>query len=384
MKRILFYKFLLVTLILGGIYSCKDMMDFHKEFIKDGEIVYLSKLDSVVSYGGKNRIQLSGYLSNAYNVNKVKVYWNNRADSMLFDYTNVTTMDSLNLIIPNLKENSYIFDIYTFNAAGNRSIKVSIAGTAYGDLYRSNLVARSSNGFDYNGVKLDALWLTADDLERGTSIRYTTESDGVKTLFLSPDSSRITLVNRKPGTPFSFQSVYVPEKAAIDTFRTAWTTLPVAYDSKVSKSGWQITGFDTQEPAEAQWSSYNYQGYAKAAIDDILTTFWHSQWSGANPPYPHWFSFDMGQSVSIASIEVFRRQDNGGGQTKHQFLYSSDGITWTDFGTFGMNASTNNGQKFRCLTIPAVPTARYIKYVALQGPSNYAFLAEISVYSPMN
>ena len=378
MKRISFYKFLLIAVIVAGISSCKDMMDFHKEYIKDGEIIYLAKVDSMVSYSGKNRIQLSGYLNNAYNVNKILVYWNDKADSMIFDFAKTKDRDTLNLIIPNLAEKSYIFDVYTYNAIGNRSIKVSIAGTVYGDLYRANLVPRTSNGFDYNGVKLDALWLTADVLERGTSIRYTTESEGVKTLFLSPDSSRITLTNRKPGTPFSFQSVYVPEKAAIDTFHTAWTTLPVNYLAKIGKAGWSITGFDTQEPAEGAPN-----GLATAVIDDKLNTFWHSQWNGGNPGYPHWFSIDMGQEVSIASIEVFRRQGNNGGQTKHQFLYSNDGIIWTDYGTFGMDVNTDAGQKFSCLTIPSIPKARYIKYVALQGPNFYAFLAEINVYIPM-
>ena len=378
MKRISFYKFLLITMIFAGIYSCKDMMDFHKEFVKDGEIVYLSKLDSVVSYGGKNRVQLSGYLSNAYNVNKVVVYWNSRADSMFFDYTNATLMDSLNLMIPNLVEKSYIFDIYTLNSAGNRSIKVSIAGTAYGDFYRSNLTPRTSNGFSFDGTILKSLWLTADGLDRGTTINYTTVASGIQSIFLAPELNEIALTDRKTDTPLSYYTVYVPEAGAIDTFRTATKTIPVAYEGKVIKTGWSITGFSTQEPAEGAPN-----GLASAAIDDKLNTFWHTKWSGGSPGYPHWFSFDMGKEVSVASIEVFRRQGNGGGQTKHQFFYSINGTDWVDYGTFAMNKDTNNGQKFRCSTIPAVPTARYIKYVALEGGNFYAFLAELNVYTPM-
>ncbi len=374
MKRISFYKFLLITMIIAGFYSCKDMMDFHKEFVKDGEIVYLSKMDSVISYAGKNRVQLSGYLSNAYNVNKVKVYWNNRADSMSFDYTNVTLMDSLNLIIPNLAEKSYIFDIYTLNTAGNRSVKVSIAGTAYGDFYRSNLAARTSNGFSYDGTILKSLWLTADGLDRGTTISYTTVASGIQSIFLAPELNEIALTDRKTDTPLSFYTVYVPEAGAIDTFRTVTKTIPVAYEGQVSKAGWLITGFSTQEPAEGAPN-----GLASAAIDDKLNTFWHTQWSGGSPGYPHWFSFDMGKDVVISTIEVFRRQGNGNGQTKHQFLVSSDGITWSDFGTFNMNATINTGQKFKSTTNP---TARYIKYVALAGSKNYAFLAELNVYTP--
>lgn len=375
MKRISFYKFLLVTIIFAGIYSCKDMMDFHQKYLKNGEIVYLTKMDSVISYAGKNRVQISGYLTNAYNVNKVKVYWNNRADSMIYDYTKTKDMDSLNLIVPNLKEGSYIFDIYTLNSVGNRSIKVSIAGTAYGDFYRSNLAPRTNNGFDFDGKQLTTLWLTADGLERGTQIRYTTESSEIKTIYLSPDSSQIALPDRKLDTPISFQSVYVPEPAAIDTFQTAWTTIPVTGEYKISKTNWKITGFSSQEPKETPPN-----GLATAAIDNNLNTFWHTQWSGGSPGYPHWFSVDMGSNITIASIEVFRRKGNGSGQTKHQFLYSSNGIDWTDFGTFPMNPSTDSGQKFRSST---TPTARYIKYIALAGPKFYAFLAELNVYMPI-
>ena len=488
MKKIIsFYKFLLFTLIVAGIYSCKDMMDFHKEYIKNGEIVYLSKMDSVVSYPGKNRIQLSGYLNNGYNVNKIAVYWNSRADSMIFNYTKSKTIDSLNLIIPNLAEQSYIFEIYTTNTAGNRSIKVPIAGTVYGEIYRKTLVARSSNGFDYDGKQLKSLWLTADDLERGTTIRYTTETSGIATLLLSTSLSEIVLPKLKFGTSFSFRSVYVPEKTAIDTFYSAWTTMPVTFnpyvgdyhsvgflthptpsssrafdrdkvlkriddetlelelgdlassnyymrlkvnsdntitltpsgvtpnidqkygknyydpvtktfylnyaynvaapriiseviskptEEKVSKTGWKITGFSSEEPGEGAPN-----GLATAAIDNNLNTFWHSQWdSNTPPPYPHWFTVDMGVSVTITSIEVFRRQGNGNGQTKHQFFYSSNGTTWTDFGTFSMNSTIDSGQKFKSTT---TPTARYIKYIALEGPDFYAFLGELNVYTPI-
>ena len=481
------YKFLLIVLITAGIYSCKDMMDFHQEYVKGGEIVYLAKVDSIVAYPGKNRVQISGYLKNAYNVNKVLVYWNNRADSMIFNYVKTKNVDSLNLVIPNLTEKSYIFDIYTYNTDGNRSVKVPIAGTVYGLSYRKTLSARTSNGFDFDGKTIKAAWLPAEDLERGTELRYTTEASVVTTVFIAKDSAQIALPKLKYGTSVSYRSVYVPEKAAIDTFYTAWVTAPVTYnpyvgtyhsvgtfthptpassrlidrdkvitriddttaklecadlaasnyymilkvnadnsvtltpsgatpdinqsysrnyydpatktfylhysylasapriikevisrptDEKVSKKAWTITGFSSEEPGEG-----GANGLATAIIDNNLSTFWHSQWDSDTPPeYPHWFTIDMGAPVTITAIEVFRRQGNGNGQTKHQFFTSSDGKTWNDFGTFAMNATVDAGQKFKSTS---TPTARYIKYVALEGPDFYAFLAELNVYTPI-
>jgi len=147
-------------------------------------------------------------------------------------------------------------------------------------------------------------------------------------------------------------------------------------DEKVSKKAWTITGFSSEEPGEG-----GANGLATALIDNNLSTFWHSQWDSDTPPeYPHWFTIDMGAPVTITAIEVFRRQGNGNGQTKHQFFTSSDGKTWNDFGTFAMNATVNAGQKFKSTS---TPTARYIKYVALEGPDFYAFLAELNVYTPI-
>lgn len=249
MKIKTFYKFLLIVLFAAGIYSCKDMMDFHQKYIKDGEIVYLTKMDSVVSYAGKNRVQLSGYLNNAYNVNKVLVYWNSRTDSMIFDYAKTKDLDSLNLVIPNLPEKSYIFDIYTFNSLGNRSIKVSVAGTAYGDNYRKTLSPRTSNGFDFDGKQISSLWLPAEEMERGTEIRYSTEASVLSTVILNRDSTQIPLPNLKFGSSVSYRSVYIPEKAAIDTFYTAWTTAPVTYNPYVGN--YHSVGYFTHPTPES-------------------------------------------------------------------------------------------------------------------------------------
>jgi len=56
------------------------------------------------------------------------------------------------------------------------------------------------------------------------------------------------------------------------------------------------------------------------------------------------------------------------------------GTDWTDFGTFAMNAIIDAGQKFKSTSIV---TARYIKYVALEEPDLYAFLAELNVSTPI-
>lgn len=372
MKRVSFYKILLVVLTLAGVYSCKDMMDFHQEYIKNGETVYLAKVDSLVTYPGKNRIQISGYLSNAYNVSKIKVYWNDRADSLIFNYTKAEDMDSLNLIIPNLAEKSYIFDIYTINDLGNRSIKVPIAGTAYGDFFQSTLADRmidNNMAFSLNG-ELSINWLSSIDNSIGCELNYVnTEGKAVKKIVPNDEA---TTVLTDVASGLKYRTLFLPEPTCIDTFYTSFNPIKVIVEEKLSNEGWTITGFDTEEPAEGAPN-----GLASAAIDGDLGTFWHTQWDGGNPGYPHWFSVDLGKEVTLSSFEVFRRQGDGRGQTRNQFLYSLNGTDWSEFGTFSMDPNTDAGQK---CSSTAFPKARYIKYVAVEGPNFFAFLSELNVY----
>ncbi|MDP4205841.1 MAG: DUF4959 domain-containing protein, partial [Bacteroidota bacterium] len=142
-------------------------------------------------------------------------------------------------------------------------------------------------------------------------------------------------------------------------------------ESKISKADWSIVDFDTQEPAEGAPN-----GLATAIIDDNLSTFWHSQWAAANPPYPHYVTIDMKNPVKVSRIVLYNRLNKTSGQTKIQLLGSIDGTTWIDFGTYPFK-QINDGQSFR---ITSNPTVRYIKFVALEGPEFFAFLAELDVW----
>ncbi len=139
----------------------------------------------------------------------------------------------------------------------------------------------------------------------------------------------------------------------------------------LDRSGWSIAGFSTEEPAEG-----NGNGLAAAAIDGNIDTYWHTQWSGATPGYPHYLIVDMGALYTVASVQCIRRQGDNRGQTECQILLSTDQSEWIDCGTFPV-ADTDDPQTF---TLTSYEKARYIKYVATKGNNHFAFLAEISAY----
>jgi len=230
------YKYLFVILLAAGLYSCEDMMDVHKEFIKDGESVYLVRPDSVMSYPGNNRVLIKCMLKNAYNVDKIWVYWNEGHDSASFDYVQAGNIDSLEMMITGLEEKAYIFDIYTKNSDGNRSIKVTTFATAYGERYRTALYPRIISGFSCDTMDATMSWLASDETEDVTQVRYTNTSGIENMVSLSTDTSKVRLSQFSDLGAVTYRSFYKPEPAAIDSFATDWTIYPLPPAYAIYKS----------------------------------------------------------------------------------------------------------------------------------------------------
>ena len=69
------------SLLLFGMEACSDMNDLHKPYLDEGEYFYAEKVDTVVVGSGRERIQLSMYLSSE-NIETMRVFWNNNLDSI--------------------------------------------------------------------------------------------------------------------------------------------------------------------------------------------------------------------------------------------------------------------------------------------------------------
>ncbi|MCM4169106.1 hypothetical protein KCTC52924_00128 [Arenibacter antarcticus] len=461
---------LFLLLVSGAFISCQDMNEVHEEYIKDGEIIYTNKVDSLSTFGGKNRVKIKGYITGAFNVNEIVVTWQDGEGQQIFPYNKSTQdTDSLALIVTELEENSYEFKVTSRDADGNLSVANIAFGTAYGERYRSNLEARTINHLSFDGSNMEVLMGLGTELQRGTEVKYTnTDNEEIITTVVREENN-VLLENVSINSPIAYRTFYVPTAAnegiesTIDEFESDWETLVVpsfgnvlnsvvfnpvlgglemewsnpdgavlvytitytvngviktqtinssdvngeaivsgmdegeqiinvsvadAYGNSFGPKDFTVTPIPAQLLDKSAWTIFDFSseeaggeglvnGYATAAIDGDVNTFWHTQWGGASPPFPHHFSVDMGAEKTIASFETFRRQGNGNGQTKIKFLISTDGETWTDLGEFSVDSKTNDGQ---VSAIKSAPTARYFRYVAVEGPTNFAYLGEVNVY----
>lgn len=222
MKRI--YSIVVFVASVLCFASCDDFMDVHKEYIEGGEIIYAPKPDSINFIAGKNRILFNCRTYNAPNVQSIDVYWNDGLDSLIIPVELKTGYDSISVVLDNMEEKSYTFDVRTTDNFGHKSLYLTDFGTSYGETYQSRLSDRRIKTVALSDKGGTVTWFFAPgDLVR-SEIRYV-KNDGSQSVAETPSTKDVVdLPGIKPGSAIEYRSLFIPEEASIDTFATAWKT----------------------------------------------------------------------------------------------------------------------------------------------------------------
>ena len=227
MKNIRNISFITGAALLLLLAACTKMEDFHNKYIKDGEIIYTTRLDSVQSYAGYQRVEIVGLLKEAFGVKEIIVYWNEGQDSLIIPYTKESDLDTVRIMVTGLEEQSYLFEIFTSDGAGHRSVMVQAFGTSYGERYRAALYPRTvKTYYVYDADTLGMQFLPADELELHSEVKYT-DTTGSEVILNVPDTIGLELLPAyKAGV--EVRTWYLPEKTAIDSFPSDWQATEVS------------------------------------------------------------------------------------------------------------------------------------------------------------
>lgn len=219
--------------------SCDKMEDGYLKYAEGGEIVYIGKADSVKTFSGKNRIKLSWLLISDPKISKCKVYWNDRLDSTIIDVVRSKGVDTVKVIIDNLAEQSYNFEVYTFDNAGRSSVKVETSGKVYGNRYAGSIFNRTLKSVAFSVDKANIEWYAAAADAIAVEIKYTDKFGVERTVrqepILNPNNPRdapsipvlVSLPDFKKGNSFQYRTLYKPALSAIDIFYTAYDIVVV-------------------------------------------------------------------------------------------------------------------------------------------------------------
>ncbi|WP_215223135.1 DUF3472 domain-containing protein [Echinicola shivajiensis] len=144
----------------------------------------------------------------------------------------------------------------------------------------------------------------------------------------------------------------------------------------MEKSAWSVIDFSSEETSGEGAEN----GRAEDAIDENPATFWHSQWAGAQPDYPHFLSLDLGESVNAKGLIIQNRSKQNGRPKKISVSVSSDNNNWTSLGA--LSIPLDGG----AVDFDEMANFRYIKLTITEGHHDgteddfFVHVAELGLY----
>ena len=207
--------------------ACSKMDDY-KDYVKDGEISYTGKIDSLKIYSGNKRVLVEGLFLSDPKITKCVIYWNSRKDSAVIDVDRSKGVDTLHYFISDLQDNVYNFEIRTYDKLGNASVPVYSVGTVYGDRYQASLNNRPiSKNELFAGDLTTTLIFGSMDRTSGvfaTEVDYKDQNNDERRLYLPIDSVNMTLPGYAIGSEFKYRTMFIPDTSCIDTFYTTYSS----------------------------------------------------------------------------------------------------------------------------------------------------------------
>lgn len=207
--------------ILFILEGCSKMDSTYYTYIKDGPHIYTGKADAPLVAGGNNRIKLSWLLISDPSITHCKVFWmqDGVTDSVTVPVQRTGGVDTIKAIIDGLEENTYAFTIYTYDDQGHSSVPSTVIGEVYGSQYVSNLINRQIVGEDFIDGSIVVDWGTPPDtVHVNTVVKYLNSGAEEIVLELPADSTTLAIPDYQWGSTIYYNSSYIPNRNAIDTF----------------------------------------------------------------------------------------------------------------------------------------------------------------------
>lgn len=306
--------------------SCTKMNDY-KQYVKEGPIRYTGKVDSIIVHPGNNRIVLTMILGSDPSITKIRVYWNNRTDSMERNIKRKSSgKDTVSMSIDNLQERIYNFSVFTYDDKGHSSVVTNASGEAYGSNYLSavsNRMLESVTQSVYGGTVI-LKWSVSSKGEIGTELKYIDDEGKEQRMIVSPDSIVTHLSNYKENSTLLYKSLYLPDSAAIDTFSIDYSSasLPV-FERQLDKANFQALNLPTDAEDCCGW-------HIEHLWDEDYGT---PGFAARSPGIPNqWFSLDLGEETQLSRFKTWQATDR---------LYELQSLK--RFEVWGSNAPDLNG-----------------------------------------
>lgn len=332
-------KYIIAIVGFITLFSCGGMDEPYKEFLANSDILYPGKVDSVKIFTGKERIKFNVLLSSDPKVNKLKVFWNGRLDSIEVNIEPEEIGERKDVLIPSVKEGDHTFYVITYDHNNTPSVPTEIFSKVYGNNFQNKLSNRyisSSNSYEVNKVVIE--WDVANILyaDVHVEIKYEQTDGKFQSVRVPTNEMKTVLPDYKEGKSFTYQTFIRPDSTCMDEFGTEVKLQNVqSYYDHLKTSAWKIKAVsseDVNQKAERCIDGYD--------IDDSKKSYW-STLSGGSENYPHWIVIDMNSPIRIDAFYFIQRTNSYTAQLKEVEIFTNDTgddtQPWESLGEYTLN-----------------------------------------------
>lgn len=358
--------YILICLVASSVFlqSCVKEDDY-KKFVDNEERIYRARPSNLKVYPGLERAVISFELYNPVHVKSYEIY----LDSTKVAEGAVAAGDTVKISreVSNLEEKTYSVSVFTVDESGNKSVTTTGFLNVFGDRYKSALNQRPVTRRTYKMPGMVIFdFSTADDNVEYSSFQYVNAYGQTRSVRVPSTATTYTLDDLPETGNILYRTFILPDATSIDTLSTGTDTIRIQNLEKQWFSSQEASGEGPNN------------GRAMFAFDNDLNTFWHTQYVGGTPGYPHWFIQDLGAPTTINSFRVARRNNSNTLSTSIRVEVRNINTDWQLVGNY--NPVNVNG--YQTFTAENVVTGRYIRYTGLAGPTTHTCVAEFDVNTP--
>ena len=146
---------------------------------------------------------------------------------------------------------------------------------------------------------------------------------------------------------------------------------------EIPQSAMEIIYVDSEETA-------GEDGKVANVLDGNPDTFWHTEWSQAEPDYPHTLIIKLDKAYTIENFSYWPRQNSSNGRISEYAIYvSNDTSNW---GEAVLTGEWPNQTAMQIVDFSSPISAQYVKLVALSEVNGnpWATAAEINLNDEVN
>ena len=277
------------------------MDSIHEEYL-NGEIIYAGKLDTLKIRPGYYRAQLEGYTQFLGTSNQIIIEFD---DEMLSFPIAENLSDIYSVIIEELDEGSYEFDVYTQDPNGNLSISQTVSGNVIGDEFILDQNPREvlDYSFEPEGNYVNFYGNAESEFVIYTLLDYENEEDEIVRDTLFFEDNRVKLINLKPLGSMQTTSVIQSGLNGIDSIalEPQEYTLPDLPYTELNKDFIRLVHMPSDNPGTfngANPDQYLFDGDGSFNGVDLYS--FHSGPSSM----PHHFTVDLGVKTDLRKVKL--------------------------------------------------------------------------------